>query len=739
MAEPLKHTGVVYSEANRPSRFEFLPHPAIPTDYHINAGQFAVWNFLRRLMEEGVGDYISGGMQISVSGAGGTVTLSTGRLFAQRYFFNTTSASNWTHSTGGERWIYGRVWTTRTAQTVAVPGGSGTRDGVWEYRGNLSLHYTDAASYPDTTLQSVAGTGSSSGVFTASGSPGWTTNQFANWEVLLFDADSHLVGGFPVESNTASTLTIYANAGGTRPDITDAVTAKLVHLVLIGTTATDGSFTQELRSNQYTIGRNSHPRNGDTHTIENHFYVSVAGYNDDPTTGFRVLDVRDLEKQSGDTSAFDALKVPINFRVAHEVNYVNAPTAIGVGYQPISADLLLDWGIEGTGSYSPATDTFTITAGHDGHDFGANALVGYAFEDSALNLYKITANTASSSGSGFTVTIAPDTSIGQPEPQNGAFTIRSPAKTYFWKAYKYNADGVTYSDWVASGEVVADETGKLITHSRVFSVALGAKYRISLAAVNPSLSDAHFVSYQTYTVGVQGGDSTEYTLSDISVNSQVGLVYFSWDHPVGFEDDDDALYQFAYSTDGSEPQYTGNFVITSGLNLRVIAAEPGALVKCKLRAIDHASNVLSNEVTASGLSLREGTGGTPFIESGTFSATSITWNTLEDGVPTYTLKTLTFPYRVAVLAEELTLTSMAGSDQGVKLRIRSKTTRTRASTGSELTSAPSTTYDQFTTNVILGTVVEVCLERTGSNVTDAAGEWRGFFVYESSTNVTTTG
>ena len=210
---------------------------------------------------------------------------------------------------------------------------------------------------------------------------------------------------------------------------------------------------------------------------------------------------------------------------------------------------------------------------------------------------------------------------------------------------------------------------------------------------------------------------------------------FSWTHPTGMFDDENALYQVAWTTDGTSPSYTSetNSQEIGTTTSYSVPADPGTLVKFAIRVISLVSfgdASLGSDATAEGTAQWGATSGTPFPMEGDFTITSPGWA----GTPPVTLiEEIPLMFRVSVASTNLVIDTMTGSGQGVNIHIRTKDTAGQNMTGTEINSGGNSAYDQFATGTIIGQTIEVMLERTGSEVLTVAGRWRAFFVYEDPT------
>ena len=399
--------------------------------------------------------------------------------------------------------------------------------------------------------------------------------------------------------STGSVLTIV--------DVRDAATLQLQGIQITDANVDDAAAIAEskisLAASTVDAKTNQHVQNTDTHTTQSTFHVGGV-----PASNPRVLTEDDLERLDGPIIPDEpaSMAVPINFSVIFTPPLIifnlspsySRRTTSDIAPPPTAT--IINWGIEGVGTYDSGSDTFTITAGHDGPILAVDDLVDYIFIDSANEHYKITANTAAAAaGDSFTVTIAPFG--GQAEPSNGSFTIRTNARSYFVTVTPYNSDGTTLNRnndqvyWITPDGNNVMRTGLFPN----YSIQQGVKVRVELNAVNRGVTSGP--SVQTVgtdvfwgTVNDAGAVTVNVISSTISVSPRVGAVLFTWSNPAEFVASS-MFYQVAATIDGSTPEFLDDVIPMQRDSVGAIGipAEPGQTVKISVRVLDFAGDLLS--------------------------------------------------------------------------------------------------------------------------------------------------
>jgi len=142
-----------------------------------------------------------------------------------------------------------------------------------------------------------------------------------------------------------------------------------------------------------------------------------------------------------------------------------------------------------------------------------------------------------------------------------------------------------------------DKTASEIEHR--IDLPLGNKYNVQVAAMDASLNQnvSDFTDFGDITVGT--GDTIEMT--SITLDPFNGGVLVDW------PDIDGAIfYEYVYSTDNSTPQFITEKIEETRKSEFRVRAEPGILVKVRVRAVDGAlqrTDDVSGETYAGGVSL----------------------------------------------------------------------------------------------------------------------------------------
>lgn len=214
---PLKETSTVFTESDKLLKMEFLPSPAVTTDYNMNLAQEIFYRAFISVAKEQIGALRVRGCVASKNAS--DLDITAGRIVYGGIIMELAAAS-FTYAASDNSSVLLKVITTKqdidnnsTDTAVTIPGQSGQFEGTNQY--------TAAASYiykTEVPGSFVAGTG----VFTRTAGTWTSTNSEQGKWVLLFDTAvtqylGKVIGVFEIASNTTTTLTITAPASGLPP------------------------------------------------------------------------------------------------------------------------------------------------------------------------------------------------------------------------------------------------------------------------------------------------------------------------------------------------------------------------------------------------------------------------------------------------------------------------------------------------------------------------------------------
>jgi hypothetical protein len=403
---------------------------------------------------------------------------------------------------------------------------------------------------------------------------------------------------------------------------------------------------------------------------------------------------------------------------------------------PILTDHVLDvdWGIDGQGTYNPATDTLSVSS-HDGGSIAANALVNYAVVDANGNIYRILANTATTSPGGpFNITIAPV--AGQPEPVSGAFTVMTPATDFVVSLEQFNDDFTTLSGRRQWFNVAKTPTGVPRTEWRSPVLPPGTKWRVIIVAKNAALTPG-VVESPPVDVVIER-TTQQFNMPPITALAKAGVAVFSWTHPTGFLSTPDLLYQLVVTKDGSTPTFPVIFIdmgtetfLTRENTIRVIA-EPGTLVRVVGRIVNSAGRALGTSSEAQVVVPAEVTMRLPVPIKDSFLLTDTDF-VLDPvtGVRFARVDRQEFSFRVAVNSILFEVISLVGTGSPIiKPRVQSAANHSIAEVGPEV-STTGVTYFEPTARQMLGDVVEIGVEKVQGTITDLQAILTVAYLYES--------
>jgi hypothetical protein len=707
MPLPTRETGQEYQESDLVVKVEMTGKPGIPADHRDNLNTQVPLGLLQRLAEHVIGNVRISGYEVAYGG--GLVSVAVGEFFTKWWYINKVISSSWSH-VASPKVVYLRVEVDRTTfednpNTGIQVAGRGLLPGPSIYAATAEYFYED--SMPT----DIAGTGAD-GSFTRTAGT-WSVDELQGREVEFYTADGVLVGPFVVTTNTTTVATIVGN-------VTGATSIRTAHYVKLADVDAAGVVTNQITTLAGTIANLLHTQNSDTHTSEDEFYVV-----DEPGSGneIRVLTTRDLgnvvEPPQDDPGTLEPI---LNFRAISRPPAA-PPTGWHGSVAPAPPAVEVDWGIDGTGTYTPATDTMVVAGGHDGPALATDDLVDYIFQDSAGELYKITANTAAASpGDTFDITIAP--SAGQNEPSNGVFTVRTNALMFMVTITPYDPTETTL-DVGRRIEVVLnpDNNGALrtealinpnLTYGELINVKIEAFNNAATPVQRTENTDIRYAEYDTTTINVDE--------ATISVTQHVDLNIWHWDDPGAF-DRDIHVYGFASTVDGVAPVHPDDEILRPWAAAKAIGS-PGATNKISIVVRTITGRLLSDTpATAEAKILGQTFSDLCQVYPELTFTDLTTFSDPGDGSSFATVRSpVKFTRPIYICAFDIEITSLTGTSPVIKPRIFTVNTPQQTLSGSQITGVGSS-FDTFILgeNVSVGEFIEVGFELVSGTVTDLDG------------------